>query len=342
MQAADYTGAMNRGLPDRLHVHIAHPPPDDAVHFLEADLEPGIEVTCGPEDAAPKTEILVSGRPSRDQLEACSDLRALVIPYAGIPTETRNLLLAAFPALEVYNLHHNAAAAAELAFSLLLAAAKTIVPADRAFRQHDWRSRYDETPNLILDGKTALILGLGAIGARIAAVCHAFGMDVHSIRRHRELPRPPYVTVHPLDALQTILPRADVLLVCLPLTPETEGLIGGRELDLLPPSCVLVNVARGAIIDEEALYHAVSERRIAAAGIDVWYRYPLNPDERENTPPSRFPFHELDNVVMSPHRGGAYRTEELERQRMRDLAVTLNAIARGEPVPHPIDVRAGY
>jgi len=334
---------MNRGLPDRLHVHIAHPPPDDAIHVLEADLEPGVEVTCGPEDAAPTTKILVSGRPSREQLKACPDLRALVIPYAGIPAETRDLLLAEFPALEVYNLHHNAAATAEMAVSLLLAAAKTIVPADRAFRRHDWRSRYDGSPTLILEGKTALILGLGAIGTRIAAICRALGMDVHAVRRRPDLPHPPYVTVHPLDALQAILlPRANALLVCLPLTPETEGLIGARELRLLRPSSVLVNVARGAIVDEEALYHAMSERRIAAAGIDVWYRYPSNPDERENTPPSRFPFHELDNVVMSPHRGGAYRMEEVEKQRMHDLAVMLNAIVRGKPIPHRVDVHAGY
>lgn len=334
---------MNRGLPDRLHVHIAHPPPDDAIHFLEDDLEPGVEITCGPENAAPTAEVLVSGRPSREQLEACPDLRVLVIPYAGIPTKTRNLLLAEFPALEVYNLHHNAAAAAELAVSLLLAAAKAIVPADRAFRRHDWRSRYDGTPTVILEGKTALVLGLGAIGTRIAAVCRALGMDVHAVRRRPDLPHPPYVTVHQLDALQAILlSRADALLIALPLTPETESLIGARELKLLRPSSVLVNVARGAIVDEEALYRAVSERRIAAAGIDVWYRYPSIPEERENTPPSRFPFHELDNVVMSPHRGGAYRMEELEEQRMRDLAVTLNAIVRGEPIPHRVDVHAGY
>ena len=333
---------MNRGLPDRLHVHIMQPPPDDAIHVLEDNLEPGVEVTCGPEDAAPTTEVLVSGRPSRERLQACPDLRVLVIPYAGIPTETRDLLLAGFPSLEVYNLHHNAAAAAELAVSLLLAAAKTIVPADRAFRQHDWRSRYDSAPTLILDEKTALILGLGAIGTRIAAICRALCMDIHAVRRRPDLPHPPYVTVHSPGELQEILPQADVLLACLPLTPETEGLIGGRELGLLRTSSVLVNVARGAIVDEEALYRALSEGRIAAAGIDVWYQYPSTPEERANTPPSRFPFHELDNVVMSPHRGGAYRMEQLEKQRMRDLAVTLNAIARGEPPPHPVDVRAGY
>ncbi len=333
---------MSRRPVDRVRVHIAHPPPEDAVRALEANVDSGVEITYGPEPAPPATEVLVAGRPSREQMRACPDLRALVVPYAGIPPETRDLLLAEYPALEVYNLHHNAAAAAELAVSLLLAAAKTLIPVDRTFRKHDWRSRYGGSPTVLLDGKTALVLGLGAIGTRIASVCHALGMDVHAVRRRTELPRPPFVAVHTPDELAAVLPRTDALVICLPLTPETDGLIGERELSLLPGSSVLVNIARGAIVDEEALYRALSEHRIAAAGIDVWYQYPPTAEDRANTPPSRFPFHELDNVVMSPHRGGAYRLQELEAERMHELAITLSAIARGEPVPHRVDVRAGY
>ncbi len=333
---------MDRQTGERLRVHIAHSPPDSALRVLEDALDTSIALTCGSVEASQDTEILVAGRPSREQLIACPHLRALVIPYAGVPAETRDLLLAEFPELEVYNLHHNAVAAAELALSLLLAAAKTLVPVDRAFRRHDWRSRYDGEPTILLDGKTAIVLGLGAIGTRIVSACHALGMEVHAIRRHPDRPHPPYVIVHPPDGLAAVLPQADALMICLPLTPETGGLIGEEELRLLRPSSLLVNVARGAIIDEAALYKALAERRIAAAGIDVWYEYPKTPEARAETPPSRFPFHELDNVVMSPHRGGAYRMEELERKRMTDLAVTLNAIARDEPIPHPVELRAGY
>jgi phosphoglycerate dehydrogenase-like enzyme len=333
---------MSRKSIQRVCVHIVHPPPEDAIRVLETDVDSGVEITYGPEPAPSATEVLVTGRPSREQMRACPDLRALVVPYAGIPSETRDLLLAEYPALEVYNLHHNAAAAAELAVSLLLAAAKSLIPVDRTFRKHDWRSRYGGASTFLLDGKTALVLGLGTIGTRIASVCHALGMDVHAVRRRPGLPGPPFVAVHTPDELAAVLPRTGALLICLPLTPETEGLIGGRELSLLPRSSLLVNVARGAIVNEEALYRALSEHRIAAAGIDVWYQYPPTAEDRANTPPSRFPFHELDNVVMSPHRGGAFGTEELERERMHELATTLNAIARGEPVPHRVDVRAGY
>jgi len=331
---------MPRRVAPTLRVHIVHRPPDDALRILEAHLVNGIEITIGP-DPAP-ADVLVDGRPSRAQIEACPDLRALIVPYAGIPAETRGLLLTDFPDLAVHNLHHNAAAAAELAVALLLAAAKTLLPADRALRTGDWRTRYDGLPTILLEGKHVVILGLGAIGARVAETCQAFRMDVSAVRRHVDRPTPPGVEVHSPETLRKLLPQADVLILCLPLTPKTDGLIGARELALLRPSAVLVNIARGAIVDEEALYRALADRRLAAAGIDVWYRYPKTPEERANTPPSRFPFHELDHVVLSPHRGGAFRTEELEAQRMHDLAVSLNAAARGAPIPHPVDLAEGY
>lgn len=305
-------------------------------------LDPAISVTTGPELPGSSIHILVQGRPSKEQLTACPSLGALIIPYAGVPAETRRLLLETHPDLPVYNLHHNAAAAAELAIALFLAAAKMLLPVDRKFRTHDWHSRYDGAPLLLLEGKTAVILGFGAIGSRLATLCRALGMAVHVMRKHVGRLNTSQAQLHGLDDLSDLLPEADALFVALPLTPETDGLIGTAEISLLPPSCVLVNIARGAIVDEEALYLALKERRIAAAGIDVWYNYPSTPESRASTPPSRFPFHELDNVVMSPHRGGAFQLEELERHRMTDLALTLNALARGEEAPHRVDVHAGY
>ena len=296
----------------------------------------------GPKTVESHTEILVAGRPSHDQLQVYTSLKALIIPYAGVPAETRNLLLESYPDLPVYNLHHNAVAASELAFSLFLAAAKTLIPVDRKFRAHDWRSRYDGAPTMLLDGKMAVIIGFGAIGARLATMCLALGMKVHGVRRHSDRPPPESIQLHGLDDLHNLLPIADALFIALPLTPETEGLIGREQIDLLPSSCVLVNIARGAIVDEESLYLALKEKRIAAAGIDVWYSYPRTPESRANTPPSQFPFRELFDVVMSPHRGGAFRLEELERRRMSDLAHTLNALARGGSVPHRVDLHAGY
>jgi len=328
--------------PSKLRVHILHPPPDDALTQLQELIDSTIEITSGLESLESDTQILVHGRPSMEHLAACPKLKALIIPYAGVSAETRKLLMDSHSDLPVYNLHHNAVAASELAMALFLAAAKTLIPVDRKFRTHDWRSRYDGAPTMLLEGKTAVILGFGAIGSRLVTMCLALGMNVHAVRRHNDRPHPELVQLHGLDDLDDLLPIADALFVALPLTPETEELIGPKEIDLLPSSCVLVNIARGSIVDEEALYLALKEEQIAAAGIDVWYNYPRTPESRADTPPSRFPFHELDNVVMSPHRGGAFQLQELERRRMGDLASTLNAIARGEHIPHRVDIRAGY
>jgi phosphoglycerate dehydrogenase-like enzyme len=261
-------------------------------------------------------------------------LEILVIPWAGLPPETRELLLD-FPHVAVHNLHHNAASAAEMAVALMLAAAKFIVPIDRVFRTHDWTPRYQPNPAISLEGKTVLILGYGAIGQRVARACQGLGMEVVAIRRSDTTGE-----IHPPDALHDLLPRVDVLIVCLPHTPETTGIIGAEELALLPADAVLVNVGRGPIVDEAALYHALREGTLYAAGLDVWYNYPGDESARSYTPPSTYPFYELDNVVMSPHRAGG--SKETEMQRMGCLAALLNAAARGEEMPNRVDLQAGY
>jgi phosphoglycerate dehydrogenase-like enzyme len=224
----------------------------------------------------------------------------------------------------------------------MLAAAKFILPADRALRQNDWRPRYQPLPAVSLNGKNALILGFGAVGQRVGLVCHALGMQIRAIRRN---PQKPVFNSYPVeiggpDALPAWIPSADVLLITLPATPQTENLIGEKEIRRLPGGAILVNVGRGAIVDQHALYVALKDGHLRAAGLDVWYNYPQQETDRANTPPAEFPFHELDNVVMSPHRAGA--SVDTEILRMTHLANLLNTIAEGKPVPNRVDLEAGY
>ncbi|MDT8304321.1 MAG: NAD(P)-dependent oxidoreductase, partial [Anaerolineae bacterium] len=313
-----------------LRVFLPHPPQESEAALLRQQLDPGVNLLLGPEQPEPAAyQVLVAGRPTREQLAASADLHTLIIPWAGIPAETRELMRG-FPQIRVHNLHHNAAPVAELTLALLLAAAKFIVPLDRALRQHDWRPRYQPNPSVLLDGKTALILGYGAIGRRVARACRALGMEVLATRR--SIPGATVdeigVVIYPGDRLDELLPRAHVLIITLPLTEETEGLIDGAALGRLPPGAVLVNVGRGSIVDQEALFVALQSGHLAGAGLDVWYNYPEDEAARANTPPAGFPFHTLDNVVLSPHRGGAVR--ETGALRMAYLARLLNALGRGE------------
>jgi len=291
-----------------------------------------------------QTDIFICGRPSAEDIEASSNLRLLIIPYAGVPEATRHLMLE-YPCIAVHNLHHNAAAAAELAVALFLAAAKRLIPADRLLRKGDWSIRYTDAGDLQLEGKRALILGFGAIGKRIARACRGLGMIPVAVRRRENSARgraEDGTSIHSVPELHELLASADALFVATPLTDETRGMLGTPELDQLPRHAVLVNIARGPIVDEKALYDALAGGSIAAAGLDVWYNYPRESSERTSTYPSTFPFHELEQVVLSPHRGGAYNRPELEKARARHLAQLLNAAARGEKIPNRVDLQAGY
>ena len=145
-----------------LNVHMLEDFDDSSMAALKAQLDSRIRLTTG-SDVSPDTEILVAGRPTRKQLTVCPELRALIVPWAGVPEGTRELLYD-FPQLALHNLHHNAAATAEMALALLLSAAKFIVPIDRQLRANDWSPRYAPSPSIGLHDRTALIIGYGQIG----------------------------------------------------------------------------------------------------------------------------------------------------------------------------------
>lgn len=324
-----------------LRVFVAQPPDAAELAQLSEALEPAVTLEVGPNQPDnPDYHIFVGGRPSREQLEASASLQAIVVPWSGIPAETRELLRSV-PQVALHNLHHNAGPVAELALALLFAAAKSIVPLDRALRQHDWRPRYRPNPSPLLEGKTALILGYGAIGRRVARLCCALDMTVMATRRSVDAATVDEagVTVYPAVQLQELLQRAHVLIITLPLTPETDGLLDATALERLPAGAILVNVGRGPIVDQEALFAALQSGRLGGAGLDVWYNYPPDEEARAHTAPADFPFHTLDNIVLSPHRGGAVR--ESGALRMAHLARLLNALARGEAV-NEVDVEVGY
>ena len=328
---------------DPLFVHFHRSPDENALAHLTADLSSNIQLTFGEDPShASQVQVLVSGRPTSEEIGRFHNLEKLIIPWAGVPMETF-ALLDGRPGIEIHNLHHNAVPVAEYAFMLMLAAAKNILPMDRALRQADWRPRYMPDTAVLLTGKTALILGYGNIGRALAKYLRAFDMKILATRYSIDLHQiEDGVDIYPSVALRSLLPKADFLVIALPHTPGTEGLLGENELALLPKDAVLVNIGRGAIIDQKALYEALKQCRIAGAGIDVWYNYPKDEDARAHTLPADHPFHELDNIVMSPHRAGGLNTDDTERLRMFHLAMLLNAEARGEEMPNRVDRVKGY
>ena len=187
-----------------------------------------------------------------------------------------------------------------------------------------------------LAGRTLGILGYGGIGQAVARRARAFDMRVCAIRRDvGRSAEDDLAFLGGLPSLPEVLRRADYLAITLPLTPETQGLIGAAQLELMKPTAILVNVARAQIVDEDALYAALAERRIAAAALDVWYRYPSAPGPAL---PARRPFHELPNVLMTPHVSGW--TDGMLEARARLIAENIRRTARGERPENMVPVVA--
>ncbi len=287
-------------------------------------------------DAPEDTTVLIDGAAGPEILEKLPALESVVVPWAGV--NEKLLSMAREKGLAVYNLHHNAAATAETAIALLLAVAKEIVPRDRELRRGHWQYRFSAGGAVQLAGKTAVVLGLGAIGKRVAQACRGLHMDVLGVRRARKTDDPSWV--FGVDEIDDLLPRAEVLIVTLPLTRETRGLIGRKRLGLLPKGAILVNVGRGAVVDEDPLYEALTFKRLGGAGLDVWYRYPKDEEDAQSLFPGNRPFHWLDNVVLSPHQGGAFQGNE--EARLDAIAELLREMADGSADRNKVDLELGY
>jgi phosphoglycerate dehydrogenase-like enzyme len=181
-----------------------------------------------------------------------------------------------------------------------------------------------------LSQQTLVVVGFGAIGRRVAHIGKAFGMRVLAIQRRPE-PDENADEVHSPDSLAELAAIADYLVLSVPLTPATRGLIGRQVLDRMKSSSVLINVARGALVDEPALIDALQRHRIGGAGLDVFQQEPLSADH---------PFYEMENVVMSPHVSGA--TPRYDALVVRLFADNLRRYVNGQPLRNVVDWSAGY
>jgi phosphoglycerate dehydrogenase-like enzyme len=277
----------------------------------------------------PEVDVLVTLAFTREMGEAARRLKLVQVPGAGLDRIDR----AAVPAgTWLANTYGHETGIAEYVMGALLAWTREFGRLDARLRRGEWASQWavgvpPPAPAPELGGKTLGILGYGRIGQALARRARAFDMAVCAIRRDvaRSDPEGLALLGGP-EALDEVLRRADYLAITLSLSEASRGLLGARELGLMKPTAVLVNVARAEIVDEGALYRALAERTIAGAVLDVWYRYPTGPGP---TFPGREPFHELPNVLMTPHVSGW--TEGMLEARARLIAENIERTARGEP-----------
>jgi glyoxylate reductase len=218
---------------------------------------------------------------------------------------------------------------ADFAFALLLAAARRVVEADRYTRQGRWKTW---GPQVLLGhdvhDATLGVVGLGGVGLEVAKRGSGFGMRVlycDSTRKFKEERRYGLAYVK----LDQLLTESDFISLHVPLTPETYHLVGERELSLMKPTAVLINTARGAIVDQRALWRFLEKRRIAAAAIDVSEEEPIAPDD---------PLLGLDNIIITPHIASASVATRLAMARM--AVENLLTALRGQVPPQCVNREA--
>ena len=183
-----------------------------------------------------------------------------------------------------------------------------------------------------LRGKTVVILGLGSIGTEIARLCKAFSMRVVAVKKNTEQGHETVDQIYKATEFRQALPEADYLVIAVPQTAATEGMIGEAELRLLKKSCVLINIARGSIIQEDALMRALKENWFRGAALDVFHTEPV---------PANSDLYDLPNVFMTPHTSGVSALEHWPRM-LELFAENLRRYIAGQPLMNVVDLREGY
>jgi phosphoglycerate dehydrogenase-like enzyme len=256
---------------------------------------------------------------------ALRKVRLYQAPAAGTDTIDRSRLPAGAALCNSPGHEH---AIAEYVMTALLLRHVPIPDADAKLRAGEWPywAGHHDALRTDLGSQTIGLLGFGHIGKAIAARARAFGMRVVVANRSPVAGSALVDESYGLDRLQAFMDSADAIVVSLPLSDQTKGIIGVPEIAAMRSDAVIVNVGRGPVIEEQALFDALSRRRIGGAIIDTWYRYPT-PD-KPTTHPSTLAFHELPNVVMTPHMSGW--TVGTIRRRQQAIAQNINRLARNE------------
>ncbi|MEM1946287.1 MAG: D-2-hydroxyacid dehydrogenase [Candidatus Caldarchaeum sp.] len=281
-----------------LRVLVADPIDEKSVEMLR---EAGFTVDLKPDITAAELENTISGYGvlivrSRTKVTARVIEKGVpglkVVGRAGVGLDNVDVEAAAKHGVKVLNTPEAPTnSVAELVIGLMIAVARKIAWCDRVMRAGRWPKR--EAMGVELAGKTLGVVGFGRIGRRVAEIAHAVGMKILA---YDIIPIPEEVlakTGTRLTTLEEVLRSSDFITLHVPLTPETHHLINAEKIAMMKPSAILVNASRGEVVDEEALYHALSTGRLAGAGLDVF--------ERE--PPFGSKLLELDNVVVTPHVG---------------------------------------
>ncbi|MHA2055326.1 MAG: NAD(P)-dependent oxidoreductase [Candidatus Hodarchaeales archaeon] len=257
---------------------------------------------------APNADVLVGWRVKDEIKLAAKKMKLFINPGTGIKhhieffrklNQTRNVIL--------INGHGNSYFAAQHAVAMLLTLLNKLIPHHLWMKEGKWRRGDKEAISIPLRDKRVGLLGYGAINSKVHRFLEGFDLEFSILKRTGTLNTSisEKVTVFSKDQLTKFLKSVDILIIAVPETAETIGLIGQNELNLLTPNGILVNVSRGSVVDEISLYNALEQNKILGAAIDVWYDYSPEEDKNGAKFPFHYPFNTLDNIILSPHRAAS-------------------------------------
>jgi len=271
--------------------------------------------------------VLVRSATKIDAEALAAAKRLKVVARAGVGLDNVDVPAATRAGVMVVNApQSNITSAAEHAVALLLATARNVTSANAALKKGEWnRSRYI---GVELTDKVVGVVGLGRIGVLVAQRLAAFGVSLLAYDPYVQAVRAAQIGER-LVTLEQLLHQSDFISVHLPKTPETIGMIGDEQLRMVKPSVRIVNAARGGIVDEQALYAALKEGRVAGAGLDVFAQEPCTDS----------PLFEFDSVVATPHLGAS--THEAQEKAGISVARSVRLAVAGELVPDAVNVHGG-
>ena len=258
-------------------------------------------------------------------------LRLVQVPGIGVDA----INPAALPAgTTLCNVGRHEGAVAEYVILQILEWRHRARDAESRLRLGDWSrsSRMGAAPHGELAGARVGIVGFGAIGRALVRRLHPFDVEILVANRTPPPLGDGIAAAFPLAELDRLLEAADIAVLALAATPETSGLLDRRRLALIGRDGLLVNVARAALVDEQALFESLRDGGLGGAVLDVWYGYP--DAAQPAAQPSRLPFHILPNVLMTPHMAG-WTSGTVDR-RWKDIIANLHRLARGEPLANVV------
>jgi phosphoglycerate dehydrogenase-like enzyme len=305
---------------------------------LEGLVPPGSQVSWhvggAPLDELRDADVYIGSRFTAEMASAAEKLRLIHVAGAGTDRVDFDALA---PDVLVANTFHHERSIAEYVVAAAVVLRRDFLAQDRQLRRNVWAtSVYDAAipqSGTLGDARIGFV-GFGHIGQHAWNLLRAFGCTAAAVTGSGRVPDCGLSWAGDSGALDRVLTECDVAVVSAPLNERTAGMIGAAQLRALGSDGVLINVGRGQLVQERALYEALAEGVIRAAAIDVWYRYPSGDGV---SAPSDLPFAELSNLLMTPHSSGV--TRETFIGRVDDIAANIGRLQRGEPLRNVVNSR---